>query len=345
MAEGPRWVRVLGLGLLFALLMTACGESEDDSASSAPPVFGQSEPVSVIVDYSPTVSDVGALLYLLSHPSVEVIAVTLPVTGEAGCELGLEVTLGILAMFDQEEIPVACDAEVPPDARPWPSEFLTGHENLTNGLPTSTASPSSESVPDLIARVTAEASRPVVLYAVAPLTNVARALQKHPDLVADLEGIVIMGGALGAPGNVEGANAEWNFWIDVPAAAAVIASDAQITLVPLDATSYVPVPDDHQQALSEANQTGAVAYLSGLLDIFPSATSDFYFMWDELAASVASGEPVAGIEMIPVVVVVGGSDDGRTVPADEGHMITVAVGVEHPDAFHDNFVSVLSGGV
>jgi hypothetical protein len=65
-------------------------------------------------------------------------------------------------------------------------------------------------------------------------------------------------------------------------------------------------------------------------------------MWDELAASVASGEPVTGIEMIPVIVVVGGSDDGRTVPADDGHMIAVAVGVDRPDAFHDNFVSVLS---
>ena len=344
MPESSLQVSVLGLALTLAVLLTACAESEDDSATAPPPVFGQSEPVSVIVDYSPTVSDVGALLYLLSHPSVDVIAVTLPATGEAGCELGLEVTMGILTMFDREDIPVACNPEVPSDARSWPSEFLVGHESLMTGLPTSSAAPSSETVPDLIARVTAEATRPVVLYAVAPLTNVARTLKEHPDLVADLDRIVIMGGAVGAPGNVEGANAEWNVWIDVPSAAAVIGSDAQITLVPLDATSYVPVPDGHQEALGAASQTDAVIYLSGLLDIFPSATSDFYFMWDELAASVAAGEPVTGIEMIPVVVVVGGSDDGRTVAADDGHVITVAVGVDHPDAFHDNFVSVLSLG-
>lgn len=78
--------------------------------------------MSVIVDYSPTVPDVGALMYLLAHPSVEVVAVTLPATGEAGCALGIEVTLGVLAMFDEQAIPVACDPDVPAHARMWPAE-------------------------------------------------------------------------------------------------------------------------------------------------------------------------------------------------------------------------------
>jgi inosine-uridine nucleoside N-ribohydrolase len=97
-----------------------------------------SGPTLVIVDYSPTVSDVGGLMYLLAHPDVEVIAISLPVTGEAGCDLGLEVTLGILSMFGQEGIPVACDPETPGHARPWPPEFLEGNQNLSSGLPVST---------------------------------------------------------------------------------------------------------------------------------------------------------------------------------------------------------------
>jgi inosine-uridine nucleoside N-ribohydrolase len=224
----------------------------------------------------------------------------------------------------------------------WPPEFLAGQENLTSGLPEPSAAPSGESVPDLIARVTADADHPVVLYAVAPLTNVARALEEHPSLASDLERIVIMGGAVNVSGNVQGTNSEWNVWIDVPAASAVFTSGAPITLVPLDAANDVPVPSDHRRVLSEANQTDAIVYLSGLLDLFPSATSDFYFMWDELAASVASGEPTVTTEPMTIAVVVGGDDDGRTLVTDGGHEIEVSTGVDAPGTFYAIFVSVLS---
>jgi pyrimidine-specific ribonucleoside hydrolase len=344
MTHRPRLIRGVGLVLSVALAATACGASDVGGPSVSTPVFGNADPVSVIVDYSPTVSDVGALLYLLSHSSLEVVAVTLPVTGEAGCALGLEVTLGILAMFDREDIPVACDSDMPADARTWPPEFLTGHENLMSGLPRSTAKPKTESPSDLIARVVGEARQPVVLYAVAPLTNVAKALRDHPNLVFDLDRIVIMGGAVEVPGNVQGRSAEWNFWIDVAAANSVIASGAPITLVPLDATNDVPVPPGHELALDEATQSKAVVYLARLLDLIPSATSDFYFMWDELAASVASGEPSAYTEVMTIEVVVGGEHDGRTVERDDGQEIDVGVRVDDPETFHATFVSILADG-
>ena len=101
----------------LSVVVSACASSSEDtttpgvvvSAISTTVTVDLSEPTPVIVDYSPTVSDVGGLMYLLAHPDVEVIAISLPVTGEAGCDLGFEVTLGILAMFGQEAIPVACD--------------------------------------------------------------------------------------------------------------------------------------------------------------------------------------------------------------------------------------------
>ena len=65
-------------------------------------------------------------------------------------------------------------------------------------------------------------------------------------------------------------------------------------------------------------------------------------MWDELAASVVSGEPTVAVETMTIAVVVGGGDDGRTVETDDGHEIEVATRVEDPDAFYGIFVSVLS---
>jgi inosine-uridine nucleoside N-ribohydrolase len=168
------------------------------------------EPIPVIVDYSPTVSDVGGLMYLLSNPALQVRAISLPVTGEAGCDLGLEVTFGVLAVFGREEIPVACNEERPEFAHEWPAEFLAGHEDLLVGLPEMDAAPASQSGPDLIAEVVLASDRPVVLWAVAPLTNIARALERHPQIGEGIERIVIMGGAVDVPGNTFDQAAEWN---------------------------------------------------------------------------------------------------------------------------------------
>lgn len=344
-----------GLVVVSALsvLVSACGSSAETTTTlgvEASPTSTTSTTVTgdlsgripVIVDYSPTVSDVGGLMYLLAHPDVEVVAISLPVTGEAGCDLGFEVTLGILAMFGQEKIPVACDPETPGHARSWPSEFLEGQENLSSGLPESTVVVSDERASDMIARTAKEAGRPVVIYAVAPLTNVARAFDTHPDLSDVVERIVIMGGAVDVPGNVEGANAEWNLWVDVPAAAAVISSGVPVTLVPLDATNFVPIPVWYQAALSEAEQSDAIVYLDRMVGLFPAVTFGFYFMWDELAASVAAGETYATTKEMSIVVVEGGPDDGNTA-SSEGNPVTVAIGVDDPDVFYANFLSTLAG--
>lgn len=299
----------------------------------------------MIVDYSPTVSDVGALLYLLSHPDADVVAITLPVTGEAGCQLGIEVTLGILAMFERQDIPVACDPEVPPDAEQWPAEFLTGHEALTFGLPDiDDAAADTRPAHQLIADVVAETDQPVTLYAVAPLTNVARVLERHPEVVDGLDRVVIMGGAVDAPGNVGAAEAEWNFWIDVPSAAQVVGSGAPVTLVPLDATNDVPVPGLWQEQLEAAEQTAAIGYLTSLVRIFPAVTSGFFYLWDELAASTAAGAEWATTEELTVAVVQEpGAEHGNVVRDSSGSSALVAMSVPDPNGFSAHFLSTLAG--
>jgi len=340
--------------LSLSLVLAACSSNAETAVTSEGAVTTKAMagttvaadatgPTPVIVDYSPTVSDVGGLLYLLSNPEVEVIAVSLPVTGEAGCELGLEVTLGILAMFDQEDVPVACDLDVSAGARAWPAEFLEGHENLSFGLPESDGTKTGLTAPDLIAVAAADAGRPVVIWAVAPLTNVARALDRHPELVGDLERIVIMGGALDVPGNVEGTDAEWNLWIDVSAATDVLESGVPITLVPLDATDQVPVPGWYRRAIEEAEQSEAIAYLSTLVRIFPSVSSGFFYFWDELAATIVADAGLVTTEEMNIVVVEGAADDGRTIRADDGNLVDVAVGVPDPNAFYAEFLGRLAG--
>ena len=349
MIEGNVFRRLVVLTLVAAACSSSgLSPSTSTQPAASPPLSGVDSGVvarhPVIVDYSPTVSDVGALLYLLSHPGVEVLAITLPVTGEAGCELGVEVTFGILAMFERGDIPVACDPELPHDAREWPAEFLTGHESLSSGLP-AVAGAVADARPahKLIADVAAAADQPVILYAVAPLTNVARALDRHPDVADQLDRIVIMGGAVDAPGNVEGTDAEWNFWIDVAAAARVLASGVEITLVPLDATDHVPVPGLWQRDLERAEQSEPVKYLGSLVQIFPAVTSGFFYLWDELAASVAAGEALVTTEELNLMVVQEpGPRYGSTVRDPSGAPVVVATAVPDPTSFYVHFLTILA---
>lgn len=296
----------------------------------------------VIADYSPTVSDVGGLIYLLSRPEIEVIAITLPATGEAGCDLGLQVTVGILSMMNQEEIPVACDPELPDDAEEWPAEFLEGSLNLLSGLP-KLGPDGSQTGPELLAEAVQQSDRPVVIWAVAPLTNVASALTNHPGIISNIERVVIMGGAVDVPGNVFDAPSEWNFFIDASAAASVISSGVPVTLVPLDATNDVPVPGWFPNALSRAEQSDQTVYLTRAVETFGTATSGFYYMWDELAAAVTADAVDVVVEETPITVVVGGPSSGQTTRDTSGSSLVVVTGVQQPDDFYSDYISTVAG--
>lgn len=340
--------------LAFGLIGAACASNAATSTTPAPspPTTksaaattpeAESGPIPVIVDYSPTVSDVGGLMYLLSHPDVDVIAVSLPAAGEAGCDLGIEVTIGILSMLGQESIPVACDSDLAVNGNTWPEEFLQGQENLLSGLPTSTAVAYEGTAPELIIETVLASDRPVTIYAVGPLTNVARALTINPDISNNIGRIVIMGGAVDVRGNTFDENAEWNIYIDASSAATVIASGVPITLVPLDATNYVPIFDGYPITLERAVQSDQITYLSRLVRLFPAVTSGFYQFWDELAAAVVTGDVDIETENVDLIVIVGGSKNGQTARDPSGMRVTVATGVNSPEAFYEEFITRLAG--
>ncbi|MEA1902212.1 MAG: nucleoside hydrolase, partial [Actinomycetota bacterium] len=184
--------------------------------------------------------------------------------------------------------------------------------------------------------------RPVTIWAVGPLTNVARALDREPEIAGNIEEIVIMGGAVDVPGNVFGSPAEWNVFIDAGAAAEVISSGVPITLVALDATNDVPVPGWFPVALDQAEQSGEIVYLSKLVNSFGTATSGAYHMWDELAAAVVAEAVKVTTEAVSLMVVVGGSDNGQTARDEAGSPVTLVTGVVSPDAFYGEFISTLA---
>ena len=105
---------------------------------------------------------------------------------------------------------------------------------------------------------------PVTLVAVGPLTNLAVALLIDPDIVKNIEEIVIMGGGHHIT-NVTMA-AEFNIYDDPEAAQRVLHCGAKITMVPLDATHSAYIGRDTSRKLREIN-TPASLFAADLIDV------------------------------------------------------------------------------
>ena len=126
--------RAFTLFAVFGLVAAACGSGPD----AAPPTSVAqtsttfSDPrIPVIFDYSPTVSDVGALVFLAVHPDVRLVAVTLPGTGEGHCSPGVEHTRGVLVALGLDDVPVACAPDRGyGELNPFPEDWRASSDSM-----------------------------------------------------------------------------------------------------------------------------------------------------------------------------------------------------------------------
>ncbi|MDR0391206.1 MAG: nucleoside hydrolase [Planctomycetaceae bacterium] len=107
----------------------------------------------------------------------------------------------------------------------------------------------------------------VMIICLGPLTNVARAFVRDPELPHLVRHIYISGGAVATGGNITPC-AEFNIYADPIAAKAVLDSPCTKTIVPLDVTgSLVFTLDDFDKLVGLDNRVGQF-YRSILLPVF-----------------------------------------------------------------------------
>ncbi|KAG4077699.1 hypothetical protein HA402_006139 [Bradysia odoriphaga] len=180
-----------------------------------------------------------ALSLALAAPEISLEMIT-TVSGNTPSEVGFSIAHTLLKTVGQT-IPVwrgASQALVEP-AGPW-------RERMDGGMQKSSIKAMWQDVPlpepqspgkPLAAHAMGEliCDNPgdITLVAIAPLTNIAHALQLYPKMAKAVAEIVIMGGVF----NVEGYIKDTNFGIDPEAAHVVLTSGANITLVPMDVTT------------------------------------------------------------------------------------------------------------
>ena len=191
-----------------------------------------SEPTPVIIDCDPGHDDAIALLLALASPEIELLGVT-TVHGNQTLEKTTTNALRVLELAGRADIPVAAGADRPLVRDLIVASHVHGESGMDGpALPPATHRPIGQNAVDFTIEQLVSSPRPVTLVPTGPLTNVARVLEATEG--ENVERIVFMGGSI-AEGNMTPA-AEFNVWADPEAAAAVLASGLDVTMIGLDVT-------------------------------------------------------------------------------------------------------------
>ena len=194
---------------------------------------------SIIIDSDPGQDDAVALLLALASPELDVLGVT-AVAGNVPLSYTSRNARVIVELAGRPDVPVFSGA-IRPMVRPLvTAEHVHGKTGLDGpSLPDPTIALQDEDAVDFIIRTLRE--RPagsVTLCPLGPLTNIALALIRAPDIAPRIAEIVLMGGAYFEGGNIT-PSAEFNIYVDPHAAEVVFKSGAPIVMMPLDVTHQV----------------------------------------------------------------------------------------------------------
>jgi inosine-uridine nucleoside N-ribohydrolase len=230
--------------------------------------------VPVLIDCDPGHDDAIALLLALASPELDVRGVT-TVAGNTTLERTTANAIRVLEFVGRGDVPVAAGADRPLVREPYAAVYVHGESGLDGpALPPPRGAPSSLHAVDFLAERVLSSPRPVTLIPTGPLTNVAMLLAMRPETVERVERIVLMGGSI-AEGNVTPA-AEFNVWADPEAAARVLDSGIDVTMIGLDVTHQALVTAADAERLRALGRTGTmVAELLAFFSRFHAETYGF----------------------------------------------------------------------
>jgi inosine-uridine nucleoside N-ribohydrolase len=210
----------------------------------------------VIIDCDPGIDDAVAISMALFDPRVDVVAVT-ATAGNVPAEQASRNVQAIIERLDPPRFPRVGAASFADSCAGIDNRLMHGDDGLgSQGFVVSRLHHQHPSEKVICDAVRADPHN-VTLVCLGPLTNVARAFQRDPELPALVDRLVISGGCIDGIGNVTAA-AEYNMFFDAASARTVFRSPVTKTLVPLDVTRTVKLTLDFLNGLpAETTRTGA----------------------------------------------------------------------------------------
>ena len=217
-------------------------------------------PKNLIIDTDMGWDDVIAILLLMKNPNIRICGITVTGCGETHLESGVAIAQGLLALGNISApvcrgatSPTMYNHQFPPSFR----ERMDKVCGFLKDLPAPQQPVDPRMAWDFMRDTLEREEYQVSILSLGGLTNIAKMMDMDPQPeISNIERICIMGGAVYVDGNVASLNnakpewnqgteyasnsyAEWNIFLDPPAAKKVFNSAIPITLVPLDACDYV----------------------------------------------------------------------------------------------------------
>ena len=289
-----------------------------------------------IIDTDPGADDVLALIMALNADGagdMEILALT-TVEGNARLEHTTANALRLLDYMGRGEIPVYAGESTPLEGEFHHAYEVHGDEGLTVRLPDTELMPAGENAVDFIVEAALAMPGEVTLFALGPLTNVARALTQEPRLKDALKRVYIMGGQGDGPGNVT-PYAEFNIWDDPFAANVVFSSGAAVTLLGLNISHQTSVaPDDDSWLTGDTpGERLAAQVLAAWFELDEAEHRARFSMHDPVTIMAALRPELITTRAAAVSVETSGERVGEVAADYEGGgSVDVAVGVKAAEA-------------
>ena len=237
----------------------------------------------LVIDTDTAIDDSIALIMALRNPAVTVDAITV-VAGNVPLDVAVQNALYCVD-FCGADVPVHAGAAEPIMRELETAEHIHGSDGLgDSGIDIGRREPAPGRAVDVLVDRILDAPGEITLLAIGPLTNVAIAFLRAPEIATALDRLVIMGGTgVDGPGNAS-ALAEYNFWADPEAARIVMRSEAPVELVGWDVS------------LASANMTKERAEA---IDAVGSKYSDFCLAIQANLMAFVEDIPMMGVTTLP----------------------------------------------
>jgi len=221
----------------------------------------------IIIDTDPGQDDAAAIMLALGSPELDILGIT-TVAGNVPLSRTSTNARIILEFCSRPEVKVFAGADRP-IARPLiTAEHVHGKTGLDGPQLHEPQMPlqAQHAVDFIVETLKREPVGTVTLCTLGPLTNIALALEKAPEIAGRVRELVMMGGGFFEGGNITPA-AEFNIYVDPEAAAAVFRAGIPIVMMPLDVTHKVLTLKSRVEALRAIGSRPAKALVE-MLDFF-----------------------------------------------------------------------------